>query len=92
VRKLLAALTVSLATWTCALPANAELGSDMPSDTDLLARRVQEAGTAGSGIFDIAAHRLAPYFDRWSAFPVTRSGVVWHVSAAGRGPPCADLP
>jgi hypothetical protein len=54
-RKLLAALTVSLATWACALPANAELGSNMPSDADLLARRIQEAGTTGSGIFDIAA-------------------------------------
>jgi Di-haem oxidoreductase, putative peroxidase len=33
----------------------AELGSNIPSDEQLLAQRVQEAGSAGSGIFDVAA-------------------------------------
>jgi pyridoxal biosynthesis lyase PdxS len=32
----------------------AELGSDVPSDAQLLTKRVQEGGSAGSGIFDIA--------------------------------------
>src|SRR5271165_4201620 len=53
-RKLLATLTVSIALGTLALPASAELGSDVPSDATLLMERVQEGGSAGSGIFDIA--------------------------------------
>jgi hypothetical protein len=36
-----------------ALPALAELGSDNPTDDQLLAERLTEAGTSGSGIFDI---------------------------------------
>ena len=53
-RKLLATLTVSIALGTLALPVSAELGSDVPSDATLLMERVQEGGSAGSGIFDIA--------------------------------------
>lgn len=53
-RKLLAMLTVSIALGTLALPVSAELGSDVPSDATLLMERVQEGGSAGSGIFDIA--------------------------------------
>ncbi|MFL5270424.1 MAG: hypothetical protein ACJ8AH_28185, partial [Stellaceae bacterium] len=34
--------------------ARAELGSDVPTDAQLLAQRVQEGGTAGAGIFDVA--------------------------------------
>jgi hypothetical protein len=36
-----------------ASPALAELGSDNPTDAQLLAERLTEAGTSGSGIFDI---------------------------------------
>lgn len=50
---LLAALTVSMAIGTLALPVRAELGSDVPSDAQLLTQRVQEGGSSGSGIFDI---------------------------------------
>jgi hypothetical protein len=35
-------------------PAYSELGSDHPTDAQLLAQRVQEGGMSGSGIFDIA--------------------------------------
>src|SRR5437763_1441956 len=34
-------------------PASAELGTNVPDDDTLKAQRVQEAGTMGSGIFDI---------------------------------------
>jgi hypothetical protein len=53
-RKLLAMLTVPAALAVLTLPASAELGSDVPSDDQLLTQRIQEAGTSGSGIFDIA--------------------------------------
>jgi hypothetical protein len=36
-----------------ASPAFAELGTDNPTDAQLLAERLTEAGTSGSGIFDI---------------------------------------
>jgi len=35
------------------LPALAELGSDNPTDAQLLAERLTEAGSSGSGIFDV---------------------------------------
>ena len=54
-RKLLAALTVSMAVGTLTLPVWAELGSDAPSDATLLTERTQEAGSTGLGAFDIAA-------------------------------------
>jgi len=54
-RKLLEPLTVLTALNIFTLPVYAELGSDVPSDAQLLTERGQEAGSAGSGIFDIAA-------------------------------------
>jgi hypothetical protein len=36
-------------------PGYAEVGSDVPSDSQLLTQRVQEAGSTASGIFDIPA-------------------------------------
>jgi hypothetical protein len=53
-RKLLAMLTVSMATGTLTLPVRAQLGSGVPSDAQLLTERAQEGGSSGSGIFDIA--------------------------------------
>jgi hypothetical protein len=53
-RKLLATLTVAMAMGAFTLPVRAELGSDVPSDATLLTERVQEGGSSGSGIFDIA--------------------------------------
>jgi len=53
-REFLAALTVSFVMGVFSLPAAAELGSDSPSDAQLLTQRIQEGGSSGSGIFDIA--------------------------------------
>jgi hypothetical protein len=53
-RKLLEPLTVLTALNIFTLPVSAELGSDAPSDAQLLTERVREAGSAGSVIFDIA--------------------------------------
>jgi CxxC motif-containing protein (DUF1111 family) len=53
VRNLLATLTVATAIATFTLPASAELGSDVPSDAQLVAQRDQEVGgLAGPGIFE----------------------------------------
>jgi hypothetical protein len=49
---LLAAATVM---GTIGGPACAQLGSDVPTDSQLLTQRVQEAGSTASGIFDIPA-------------------------------------
>jgi hypothetical protein len=53
VNKLFATLTVATAIAICTLPASAQLGSDNPTDDALLMQREIEAGTSGSGIFDI---------------------------------------
>jgi hypothetical protein len=46
-------MTAVAAIGVLASPAFAELGSDNPTDDQLLAERLTEAGTSGSGIFDI---------------------------------------
>ena len=46
-RKLLKPLTVLTALNIFTLPVYAELGSDVPSDAQLLTERAQEAGSAG---------------------------------------------
>ena len=51
--KLLITLTIFAAIGLTSA-ARAELGSDVPTDAQLLAQRVQEGGTAGAGIFDVA--------------------------------------
>jgi hypothetical protein len=53
VRKLFVMLTAATAIALFTLPASAELGTDNPTDTQLLTERLTEAGTSGSGIFDI---------------------------------------
>jgi hypothetical protein len=52
-RNFLAALTVVSAFAIIMPSAVAELGSDNPTDDQLLAERLTEAGSSGSGIFDI---------------------------------------
>jgi len=47
-------LLIMLAVCTSIGVLMAELGSNVPSDDKLLAQRVQEGGSLGSGIFDIA--------------------------------------
>ena len=54
VRKLLTMLTVCVAVCVSTFSAWAELGSNVPSDGQLLIRRAHEGGSSGSGIFDIA--------------------------------------
>ena len=57
--KLLVSIVVSTSIALCALPASAELGTNIPPDgtnnppTGLLGERLTEVGTSGSGIFDI---------------------------------------
>jgi hypothetical protein len=75
-RKLLAMLTVSTAMAIFTLPASAELGSDVPSDDQLLTQRIQEAGTSGSGIFDIAPPPDGQTFSPVNRVPRDRFGVV----------------
>jgi hypothetical protein len=65
--KLLATLTTSTTTALFTLSASAELGSNLPSDDQLLNQRIEEAGTSGSGIFDIASPPDGQIFS-----PVTR--------------------
>lgn len=52
-RKLSFLMTAVAVIGLFASPALAELGSDNPTDDQLLAERLTEAGTSGSGIFDI---------------------------------------
>jgi len=52
-RTFLLILTISAPIGFLALSASAELGSDNPTDAQLLAERLTEAGSSGSGIFDI---------------------------------------
>jgi hypothetical protein len=75
-RKLLATLTVSVALATLTLPVSAELGSDMPSDAQLLTERAQEAGSAGSGIFDIAVPPAGTVLRPVERVPRDKFGVV----------------
>ena len=75
-RKLLRPLAVLTALNIFTLPAYAELGSDVPSDAQLLTERGQEAGSAGSGIFDIAAPPAGTVLRPVERVPRDKSGVV----------------
>jgi hypothetical protein len=75
-RNLFATLTISTAIAVFTLPASAELGSDVPSDDQLLTQRIEEAGTSGSGIFDIASPPDGQTFSPVTRVPRDRFGVV----------------
>ena len=75
-RKLLQPLTVLTALNIFTLPVYAELGSDVPSDAQLLTERGQEAGSAGSGIFDIAAPPAGTVLRPVERVPRDKFGVV----------------
>ena len=75
-RKLLKPLTVLTALNIFTLPVYAELGSDVPSDAQLLTERVQEAGSAGSGIFDIAVPPAGTVLRPVERVPRNKFGVV----------------
>jgi hypothetical protein len=53
VRKRSTILAVCVAIGVSTFSAWAELGSNMPSDAQLVARRAHEGGSSGLGIFDI---------------------------------------
>lgn len=74
-RKLLISLTV-FAAIDLACPALAELGSDVPTDAQLLAQRVQEGGAAGAGIFDIAVPPADTILQPVKRVPRDKFGVV----------------
>jgi hypothetical protein len=74
-RKLLAVLIVSTAIGLT-FPASAELGSDVPSDAQLLTERVQEGGATGSGIFDIAVPPTGTVLRPVTRVPREKFGVV----------------
>ena len=57
-------------------PGCAELGSDVPSDAQLLIQRVQEGGSSGSGIFDIAPPPPGTVLRRVERVPRDQFGVV----------------
>ena len=75
-RKLLRPLAVLTALNIFTLPVYAELGSDVPSDAQLLTERGQEAGSAGSGIFDIAAPPAGTVLRPVERVPRDKFGVV----------------
>lgn len=65
--KLLSTLFVSIAIAVLTLPALAQLGSDIPSDTTLLMQRAKEGGSSASGIFDVALPHRHPEQSQVSA-------------------------
>jgi len=73
---LLAAATVMA---TIGGAACAELGSDVPTDSQLLTQRVQEGGSSGSGIFDIAAPPAGKVLRPVERIPRLQFGVVGQV-------------
>ena len=73
---LLAAATVMA---TIGGAASAELGSDVPTDSQLLTQRVQEGGSSGSGIFDIAAPPAGKVLRPVERIPRLQFGVVGQV-------------
>jgi hypothetical protein len=75
-RKPSATLIVSIALGTLTLPVSAELGSDVPSDAQLLTERVQEAGPEGSGIFDIAVPPAGTVLQPVKGVPREKYGLV----------------
>ncbi len=75
-RNLWATLTVCWTIGVYALPAAAELGSDIPSDAQLLTQRAQEGGSSGSGIFDIAVPPAGTVLRPVERVPREKFGVV----------------
>jgi hypothetical protein len=71
-------------------PACAEVGSDNPTDSQLLTQRVQEVGTSSgifdSGIFDIAAPASATMFRPVERIPRLQFGQVGSVPLGDGGP------
>src|ERR1700688_150189 len=54
----------------------AELGTDVPTDSQLVAVRAQEGGTAGSGIFDIAVPPAGTVLKPVKRVPRNKFGIV----------------
>jgi hypothetical protein len=76
-RRFLATLTVSMAMGALISPVwAAELGSNIPPDSDLLTARVQEGGLAGAGIFDIAVPPAGTVLKPVARIPREKFGVV----------------
>ena len=75
-RQLLTGLIAAMAMATITLPVRAELGSDKPSDAQLLKERVNEGGTTGSGIFDIAVPPPGTTLQPVKRVPRNKFGVV----------------
>jgi Di-haem oxidoreductase, putative peroxidase len=72
-------VTAVAAVAALAYPASAELGSDIPTDAELLAQRIGEAippGPMGSGIFDIASPEPGTVFKPVSRVRRDKFGVV----------------
>jgi hypothetical protein len=91
-RKLLEPLTVLTALNIFTLPVYAEVGSDVPSDAQLLTERGQEAGSAGSGIFDIAAPPSRNDVATRGAYSARQIRRRRPVPATASGPPRVDIP
>jgi hypothetical protein len=75
-RRLLKPLTVLTTLNIFPLPVSAELGSDVPNDAQLLTERVQEGGSAGSGVFDIAVPPAETLLRPVERVPRDKFGVV----------------
>ncbi len=75
-RKLVQTLMAYAVIGIFALPALAEIGSDVPIDAQLLTERAQEGGSAGSGIFDIAVPPAGTVLRPVRRVPRERFGVV----------------
>ena len=75
-RNLFATLTISTAMALLSHPASAELGSNNPTDDQLLTQRIEEAGTSGSGSFDIPPPPDGQTFSPVNRVPRDRFGVV----------------
>jgi len=69
-------LTACVAIAIFALSASAELGSNVPSDSALLTKRVGEGGSSGSGIFDIAVPPAGTVLRSVTRVPREKFGVV----------------
>jgi hypothetical protein len=76
VRKLLAMLTAATAIAILTSPALAELGTDTPSDDELKMQREMEAGSSGSGIFDIPLPGPNQSYEPARRVPRDKFGVV----------------
>jgi hypothetical protein len=69
-------LTAATAITLFASPALAELGTDTPSDDELKIQREMEAGSSGSGIFDIAVPGPNQSYEPARRVPRDKFGVV----------------